>query len=233
MVDEALRDGRMALLPTLVFALVGTGCASGGVATPSPRPLINSQGTRLVVEHERMREIDVWVTDADVTIREDPSFVVEIRSVPEPAYPWETMAFAPDDTVKIAYEAPVPDIGTSYQIYAFLHQMRRMGRLVDWFPETAELEDGWPLERFIVEKVADSWLLGRTTYDTPPYDPLDDLIYAQEAGMLDALVLYSQGDQYPEAVEAFLDQNPEGFEDFEAWHREAIGGELPRRRTGG
>lgn len=232
MVDGTLWNGRT--IGAVTGALLVAGCASAvGLATPSPRPLINSQGTRLVVEHDRMEEVDGWVTEAAATIEEDPSFMVVSRSVPEPAYPWETFSFAPDDTVKIAYEAPVPDIGTSYQIYAFLHQMRRMGRLVDWFPETEELEDGWPLERFIVDKVADSWLLGRTTYDTPPYDPLDDLIYAQDAGMLDALVLYSQGEEYPEAVERFLDENPDGFDDFEAWYREAIGRELPRRRTGG
>jgi len=233
MVVEALRNAQARSLAAVVAALLAVGCAGAGIATPSPRPLINSQGTRLAVEHDRMREVDAWVTEAAATIEQDPSFIVLSRSVPEPAYPWETFSFAPDDTVKIAYEAPVPDIGTSYQIYAFLHQMRRMGRLAEWFAETAEVEDGWPLERFIVEKVADSWLLGRTTYDTPPYAPLDDLIYAQEAGMLDALVLYSQGEEYPEAVERFLEENPDGFEAFESWYREAIGGELPRKRAGG
>lgn len=228
-----MTSGRRGFVWVGALALASGACASGGpVEIRDPRPLINLTGQRLLVDKEQMREINDWVVPAVEAIETDPSFVVDYRSVPEPVYPWQTFAFAPNDTVRVAWEAGVPDVRTTYWIYAFLHQMHRMGRLVDWFSEAEALE-GWELELFIVERTADSWLLGRTTFDTQPYAKLDELIYAHDRGQLEALVLYTRPGEFPEAEEAFLDADPDGFEAFEAWYRETWGRDPPPRGSGG
>jgi hypothetical protein len=207
-------------------ALTVPGCGSGEVRLPEPRPIVIFSGERIRVEPDRMKEIHAWVTDAVRTINEDPSFFLDWSYVPEPSYPWETMVNPPGDTVRVAFERAAPDARTSYWIYAFLYQMKEMDRLVDWFPEAAFME-GFELERFIVARTADSWLLGRATFDTHPYQLLDELIYAQEAGMLDAFLLYTRGDEFPEARDRYMTENPGGFETFEEWYRETFGGEPP------
>lgn len=217
-------------LSVLLLALSMSGplaaCASGPAPIPEPRPLVVYTGVRLTTDRERMQEVHEWVTRAVETIREDPSFFLDQGTVPEPAYPWQTLEFRSDDTVRIAFEQSAPDAQTSYWIYAFLHQMHRMDRLDEWLPEAVGL-DGFELERAIVERTADSWLLGRSTFDTHPYRPLDELIFAQDAGMLDAFVLATRPDEFSEARERFLAENSGGFEEFEAWYREAFGGDPP------
>lgn len=212
----------------LTLGTVGSlaACAGGAAPIPEPRPLVVYTGVRLTTDRERMQEVHEWVTRAVETIREDPSFFLDQGTVPEPAYPWQTLELRSDDTVRIAFEQSAPDAQTSYWIYAFLHQMNRMDRLDEWLPEAEGLA-GFELERAIVERTADSWLLGRSTFDTHPYKPLDELIFAQDAGMLDAFILATRPEEFPEARERFLAENPEGFEAFGAWYRETFGGDPP------
>lgn len=212
----------------VALTLVGVAACGGGgeVDLPEPRPLVVYSGARITVDMDRMRDIHDWVIDARQTIEQDPSFLLISSYVPEPAYPWETLVNPPGDTVRIAYERSAPDAQTSYWMYAFLHQMREMGRLVEWFPET-EFMEGYELERFIVDRTADSWLLGRAVFDTHPYRPLDELVYAQDAGYLDALLLHTRADEFPEARERFVEADPEAFEAFEAWYEETFGEEPP------
>lgn len=229
MVNHRFGFSRRRALVTSV-AIVLTGCAgTPEVVIPEPRRVVNHEGVRIRADRERMAEIWDWVNRAETTVREDPSFVLSHSFVPEPRYPWETMELVPGDTVRIAYERSAPDTQTSYWMYAFLHLMREMNRLVAWFPETETME-GWELERFIVGRTADSWLLGRSSFDTHPYRLLDHLIYAQDAQMLDAFLLHLRGEEFPEAREAFLSENPDGFDELARWWRETWGEELPEGR---
>lgn len=216
----------------LVGALLLAACGGGGPDLPDPRPVVIFSGARINADAERLAEIHEWVTAAVDTINEDPSFFLDWGYVPEPRYPWETFADLEGDTVRVAFERSAPDAQTSYWVYGFLHQMREMGRLVDWFPETEAME-GFELERFIVARTADSWLLGRSTFDTHPYRILDELMYASEADMLGAFLLHARPDEFPEARERFLAESPDGFEPFRAWYEETFGGEPPVTSGGG
>jgi len=151
----------------------------------------------------------------------DPSFMVLVEPLPRPAYPWETLEFRGDDTVRVAHE-PTPDPALAYEVYGFLHLMRRQDRIDQWFPEAADLE-GYELERFILDRTADTWLLGRTVYDTQPYGPLDELIYVQDRGYLDEFILTARPEEFPDVREAYENERPDRFEEFEAWFRETFG----------
>jgi hypothetical protein len=104
--------------------------------------------------------------------------------------------------------------------------MDRTGRLEEWLPEAADAE-GYALERAMVVRMADSWLLGRAIFDAQPHQLMDELIYAKEAGYLDAFLFTVRPDDFEEEREAWVRQNPGGIEEYVAWFRQTMGGDPP------
>ncbi len=207
-------------------------CASGPVELPEPRPLVLHSGARLSVDDtERLRAIYDTLNREQENIVQDPSFF--INAVPEArdVYPWETLEIS-GDTANLSFQRTAPDIRPMYEVYAHLHLMARMGRLDEWLPEAPDAT-GWELERAIVARVADDWLLGRAVFDLTPYLLLDRLIYAKEDGQLDALLLTLRADEFPEARKAWLDANPGADQEFRDWYRKTFEGDPPEPPGGG
>jgi hypothetical protein len=206
----------------LVAALLTTGaCAAGPVELPRARPLVIHSGARLAVDdEERMREVYESLQRELEAIENDPSFMIEIDDDPRDLYPWETLEIS-GDTARIAFQRAAPDLLASYEVYAHLHLMRHLERLDEWLPEVAEVE-GWQLERAIMDRVTDIWLLGRTRFDLAPYELMDQMAYAQDAGYLDALLLTLRASEFREARAAWMEANPGVDEAFRAWYRETF-----------
>lgn len=217
------------LAATALMVGQASACAAGPITTPAPRPLVIPSGIRLQPDSARMNTVNDWVQLASTTIREDPSFLLETATVPEPAYPWETLNFRSTDTVSVALEPRGVDAQLSYNIYAFLHLMDRRDRMEEFFPDAVDLE-GYDLERFIVAQTADSWLLGRSIFDTQPYEPMDELIYSVEAGFLDEFLLTARANDFPTAREAFVEENPDRIDQFHTWFRDTFRREPPGSR---
>ncbi len=177
-------------------------------------------GARLTADHARMAVIDEWVREELTNIVEDPSFMISTQSVSDPVYPWEGFRFSADgDTAYVNLHAAAPDARTHYEIYAHLHMMKKMDRLDEWLPDAEGLE-GYQLERAILVRVSDAWLYGRTIFDLAPYGPLDELIFANENGYLDAFILTARADDFREERRAWLDENPDATQEFREWFRE-------------
>lgn len=219
----AFRPGPTAA--ALSMALLAGACGGGALAIDRPRPLVVPSGARIQPDSVRLDSVDVWVQEMERTIAEDPSFWVIVDDVPQAGYPWENLEFQGEDTVRVAVRGAV-DAQLSYMIYGYLHIMQRMGRLGEEFPDAAALE-GFELERFILARTAESWLLGRSVYDMPPYRPLDELVYAQDRGHLDALILSARPEEFGDTREAWLEENPEGLEAFRSWFRETFDRDPP------
>lgn len=214
------------LMPLGLLAVV-TACASGPVQLPEPRPLVLTSGARLQVDdEERMREVYESLEIQLDAIQRDPTFLIDSRDDARDVYPWETLEILEGDTARIAYQRTAPDLTAAYQVYAHLHLMRTMGRLDEWLPEVAEAE-GWELERAIVDRTTDVWLLGRALFDLAPYKLMDRLAYAQDAGYLDAYLLTLRAAEFSDARAAWLEANPGRDEAFREWHRETFGEEAP------
>lgn len=210
---------RAALLGLMAALL--TACSGGPNQLPQPRPLVIQSGARLSVsDMTRMREVYDAVNHQLSMIAQDPSFLISTSFDSRDVYPWETLEIAPD-TAWIRYQRTAPDLRGSYEIYAHLHLMRAEGRLDEWLPQQANAE-GWELERAIMRKVADSWLLGRAVFDLAPYRLMDEIIYAYEAGTLDALLLNLRPVEFREAREAWLAENPNAYEEFQEWYRDTF-----------
>lgn len=218
----------------VVVALASTllpACASGPGQLPEPRTLVIQSGARLTVEDPpRMQRIYDEVNHQLQVIINDPSFLIAAQPDSRDLYPWETLEIVPD-TARLSYQRTAPDIRSAFEIYAHLHLMRAEGRVEEWLPGI-EIADDWAFERAVMERVADSWLLGRALYDLSPYRLLDEFIYAQDAGLLDALLLNLRPVEFSEAREAWLAENPGAHDEFRSWYEETFDREPPGPPTG-
>lgn len=227
-----MRFGRgwLAVGSSVVVAVAA--CGGGQAAMPDPRPLVNRAGARLTVEDpEQFRGLYDTLQLQLQNIDLDPSFIMASEPDLRELWPWESLeiARANPDTVRIQFTRTSPDIRNLYEAYGHLHLMTRVDRLDEWLPSAVGL-DGWELERAIVGRVADYWLMGRALFDLAPYPLLDQLMYARQDGQLDALLLALRGHEFPEARDAWIAENPNGPEAFEDWYRRTFEGDPPEIR---
>jgi len=217
-----------------VAALVGatllTAACGGPGALPSPRPLVVSSGARLTTNFERVQEIHGWAIPQLDSIDVDPSFLIATVASEQDNYPWETLVIQ-GDTARVQFRRSNPDVQSSYVLYAHFHLMERKGRIQRWLPEAVDAE-AYKQEREIVRKLAESWLLGRTIFDAQPHGLMDDLLYANENGHLDAFLFTARPDAFPDARKAWLEENPEALAAYRDWFRSTLGREPPGLREG-
>ncbi len=197
-----------------ILAGVLTGC-SGQVELPTPRPLVVRSGARVFTDRERMQGVDEWIRPELENVEKDPSFLIEAVISDSASYPWESLEIE-GDTARISLSAGGRDAWVPLQVYSHLHLMARRGQVAEWYPEAAEMT-GYELEKAILSRTSDAWLYARSIFDAAPYGPLDELLYANESGYLDAMIFMAQGDRYPEARDLWVGANPERFAEYRTW----------------
>lgn len=202
----------------LFLLAMGLGaCAGGPAELPDPRPLVIRSGARLYPAKERVQEINSWFRPELENIEQDPSFMIETVNRDTPAYPWESLLIVEGDTARIGLEVRQhPDARTPYEFYAHLHLMKDMGRLEEFLPAAAD-EEGFLLERAILARVSDVWLLGRSVFNAAAYEPLEELMYSNENGYLEAFILTARGDDFAEERQRWLQEDPEAMERYRTW----------------
>jgi hypothetical protein len=205
------------------------GCGAAKATIPEPRPIINFAGARLRVDKERMQAVNDWVLRQQDNIERDPGFWVISDMAVEEVYPWDGLRFAGSDTVRVRVDPRASDAGVVFQLYAHFHLMSRMGRLEEWLPEAATAT-GYDLERAILSRVSDAWLLGRTVFDTQPYAPLDELIYSKENGYLDAFIFTARPEEFAEARAEWARAKPGEAEAYRQWFVQTFNREPPGLR---
>jgi hypothetical protein len=151
------------------------------------------------------------------------------RPTADEAYPWEQLNVR-EDSVTVRVPMGVQDAHLVYQIYGHLHLMVEMGRQEEWLPEAPNAV-GYELERAILSRTADAWILGRTVFNTQPYGPLDELAYAKEAGHLDAFVFTARPNEFVSERAAWVRANPGQMERYREWFLDTFSREPPGLRT--
>jgi hypothetical protein len=213
----------------LAAAVLSGACGAGGRAIPGPRPVVIYSGARLRAEPARMDSVYDWVTDEQINIQEDPSFWVITQPTAGDTYPWEELNVR-EDSVSVGVPTGAQETELVYQIYGHLHLMARMGRQAEWLPEAPEAT-GYSLERAILARTADAWILGRTVYNTSPYGPLDELAYAKEGGYLDAFIFTARPNEFVTERAEWVRANPGAMERYRDWFLDTFSREPPGLRT--
>lgn len=217
----------LAAAASLAVAAMGA-CASGAPEIPDPRPIIIHSGARIRVDKDSMQAINEWVTREQENITNDPGFLVDVRLAADEVYPWEGLEIS-GDTVRVRLDPRAADARLPFEIYGHLHLMAHMGRQEEWLPE-APAATGYALERAILSRTADAWLLGRTAFDTQPYQPLDELIYAKREGFLDAFIFTARPDEFGEARAKWARENPDQADAYRNWFVQTFNREPPGLR---
>ena len=204
-------------------------CSASEPVLPRPRPIVNYQGARIRADYEEMKSVNEWVTREQENIVNDPSFWVVSNATLGETLPWEGMRLAPDSVI---LNVPLGgrDGQLAYQIYGHLHLMVQMGRQGEWLPEAPEAS-GYDLERAIVDRVANVWILGRTVFDTQPFAPLDELAYAKHFDFLDAFIFTARPDLYGSERAQWVRENPERAGEYREWFTETFNREPPGVRA--
>lgn len=210
-------------------ALLGE-CASPGRSIPTPRPVVIFSGARLRAEPARMDSVYDWVTEEQLEIQEDPTFWVITQPTTDDTYPWEGLSLG-EDSVRVRVPRGAQDTELIYQIYGHLHLMVVMGRQAEWLPEAPDAA-GYDLERAILSRAADAWILGRTVFNTIPYGPLDELAYAKEYGHLDAFIFTARPNEFVSDRAEWVRANPGGMESYREWFLDTFSREPPGLRSG-
>ncbi len=226
----ALRASRR-VLGVMVFLMAATACSKGTPELPTPRPVVIRSGARLFAEPERMTAIDAWFRPQMENIVNDPSFMIEGVGRDTPSYPWESL-FLVADTAKIGVQQGFDDAMRIYEIYAHYHLMKDKGRIAEFLPGGENLE-GLAFERAVLARVSDAWYLGRAVYQAVAFDPLEEILYANENGYLDAMILTARGDEFKEERAAWLKEDPEALERYRSWFVETFSREPPGLRGTG
>ncbi len=216
--------GRVKLL--YVPLIVAMAACSGQLPMPEPRSIIVYSGERIQPDRERMAQVELWLTPELERINLDPAFLIRLTPVVEQTYPWDTLEITAD-TASLTLAAAAPDAETPFLVYGYLRLMQEWGTLTEVFPE-AEAQSAYGVERAIVERVANVWLLGRSVFDTQPYAPLDELVYANEAGFLEDFIFATQGERFVDEAESYRATNPDRQDEFREWFIRIFDAEGPQ-----
>lgn len=217
---SAKRGPRRGSVAVLFASTLAVGACAGAYSLPAPRTLVIHSGARIQADRARLAEIDIWVREQQENIIVDPSFlVIEKRSSVE-TYPWDGMRIS-GDTVEVLVYAGAPESGSFMSFYGHFHMMGKMDRLDEFLPEAVGAE-GYELERAILARVSDAWLYGRATFDTPPYGPLDELLFSHENGYLDAFIFAARIEEFDEERSRWLQENPGRDEEYRRWFLETF-----------
>ena len=211
-----------------LLSMAAVACSGRPPELPAPRPIVIRSGERLFADADRMTAIDAWFRPQQENIQNDPSFWVITVDRETPSYPWESLVLG-RDTVWIGMQRGFPDAAQVFGIYAHYHLMKEMGRIGEFLPGGENLE-GFSLERSIVARVSDAWFLGRSVYQAEAFGPLEELLYANENGYLDAMLLTARGDEFKEERQAWLKEDPQALERYREWFVATFSREPPGLR---
>jgi hypothetical protein len=224
--------GPRGILVAVASILLLGACAGGSSDLPDPRTIVIRSGARLYPESSRMEEISAWYGPQMENIELDPTFLIQTVDRDTPAYPWESLVIVAD-TAKIGVEMNKSvEASTAYNIYAHLRLMKVKGRIEEFLPGSGG-QEGFLLERAILARVADVWYFGRGAFQAQAYPPLEELLFCNEAGYLDAFLLTARAQEFDEELEAWLRDDPEGQERFRGWFVETFDREPPGFRDEG
>lgn len=138
------------------------------------------------------------------------------RENPEASYPWNAVQVV-DDSVADAMHLPANLREADRAYYNYAVQRMRVVRSGD--PDVS-CDSLLAQEEKVVGSFIDGWILSRTLFGAPAFEPLDELVFARRAGLLRPLLARRNDPQVGACAGQWADENPERIAAYETWRLE-------------
>ena len=135
---------------------------------------------------------------------------------PDAAYPWNAVTVVDDTTIDSSrIPANLREADRAYYNYA----VQRM-RVVRAGDPDVPCDSLLALEEKVVGSFIDGWILSRSLFGAPAFEPLDELVFARRAGLLRPLLARRNDPQVGACAGQWADGNPERIAAYETWRLE-------------
>lgn len=132
----------------------------------------------------------------------------------EDALPWNAIEVVTDSLVALVLPGNLREGQRAYISYAVL-RMDAVRKDPD--VSCSELAER---ELFAVDGFVDGWIAARTLFGGPAYEPLDELAFAREAGVLAGLVAERSDRQLSGCLGVWRDENAALVDAYRSWRTE-------------
>lgn len=137
---------------------------------------------------------------------------------PAPAYPWNVVTVLSDSVADLqGLPANLREADRAYYNYAVLRM-----RVVRSADPDVECDSVLALEERVVSSFADGWIVSRTLFGGPEFRPLDEIVFARQAGHLRALLAALNDRQVGACAGQWADAHPDRVAAYQAWRRESF-----------
>jgi len=132
----------------------------------------------------------------------------------EDAFPWNAIEVVTDSLVALVLPGNLREGQRAYISYAVLrmHAVRQDPDVACSVLAEREL--------FALDGFVDGWIAARTLFGGPAYEPLDELVFAREAGVLPGLIAERSDRQLSGCLTVWREQNGELVEAYQSWRTE-------------
>lgn len=135
---------------------------------------------------------------------------------PDAAYPWNAVTVVDDTTIDTSrLPANLREADRAYYNYA----VQRM-RVVRWGDPDVSCDSLLAQEAKVVGSFIDGWILSRTLFGAPAFEPLDELVFARRAGLLRPLLARRNDPQVGACAGQWAEENPDRIAAYETWRLE-------------
>ncbi|MDP2483301.1 MAG: hypothetical protein Q8W45_08475 [Candidatus Palauibacterales bacterium] len=135
---------------------------------------------------------------------------------PGDSYPWNVVTVVNDSTADLQrLPANLREADRAYYNYA----VQRM-RVVRGADPDVPCDSVLAMEEKVVGSFIDGWILSRTLFGGPAFEPLDELVFARHAGLLRPLLARRADRQVGACAGQWAEDNPERIAAYEAWRLE-------------
>ena len=218
--DDVRRD-RLALLLLALFASAGAAfpraaAAQYTLAAPNGEEVV-FDGQRLLEMRDRSRTLWNELQD-DPRVLYYTAYGRELeRDDAAQAYPWNAIEVVADSLAAVITPGNLREADRAYYNYAVLrmHAVRKD-------PDVA-CDEVFGREMEAVDGFVDGWVVARTLFGGPAFEPLDEFALAREAGVLEGMVADRGDRQLGGCLAVWRDANPGAVDAYRAWRAETYG----------
>lgn len=179
--------------------------------------VVEFDGDRLLAMRDRSKAL--WDE-----LQEDPMVLYYTSYGPEleaddrsRAYPWNAIEVVTDSLAAVITPGNLREADRAYYNYVVLrmHAVRQDPDVPcgDVFAREMEAIDGF----------VDGWVVARTLFGGPAYEPLDEFAFAREAGVLAGMIAELSDRQLGGCLAVWREENADAVTEYREWRTERYG----------